>query len=777
MLPSMSGEPGGRIRHWPLGNGVLLLVWDGVPAPAGDQLGIRVGDNLVAPPYCQLTLPLADGRARNLLSVAPGCRVDTTTPITICDETGTPLAARQDVPPPSPLADDGAIEDGTECVVEGAGEEDAQAWLDPLAILEGVPGIAEARFARFILAECGQAFRLARDPVFVGVCHTLIESLVADEQPLTGRCIVLERDILATTTLARSLAGPLQAFVVSNAMVMPTPFAPHRLGVGASEERATCGLLVPAVAARSDSSVLIFGDSGLMIAHSCTERAALPTAGEWLTRPQDDQKGLRRYLVECMARLSQTSEDAAALLREIWLCLAAGGFKVADATQPVAAGATWILGSEAGTFVTGWLNDRYRLVAGLDVEAGGGRAFVPLDRLVRFPPREPLAGNSGAPDRPEPEWQFAAFIANREPTPAAAPCRLALRMRSGTRLAFAEGPSPVGGREARDIVLRTVLPTHATETALAECIEPAVRAFEEEISRMPIENDVIDIRGFAARPAASLVILLSERTSILRCRAGLFATDPAMADIEVIYVAADPRAWWRMEAPLRDLLASYALGARVVFPSRPCSLGEALNAGASIARTPLIAFLGAGVVPEERGWIAKLTAALGSKRQRGLVGGRILFEDSSLGHAGADLSLNERGSWAVQRRYAGFPRDYAAASGSGPVPVVSSACLMTHRALFEENGGFSTDYLGQAYADADLSFKVRSTGAAVWHAAEAVMFDLGNCLAQDGDPNSVAAMLDQRQLTHRWRAEVDHSDSEIDAPPSGPRQRRAKVAA
>ena len=758
------------LQYCAVGNGVILLSWDGAPAPAAEHIGVRIGDTLVMPPFCRDELPLEDGGSRNLLGIAPGCRVSADAAITVCDETGAPIASSAD----------GA---GTETSASepAATAQAVPECLDPLALLEGTTAAGSDAFARFLFEVCGPTFRLGRDPLFIALCNALLDEFSTVEQPLSGRCLLLDRYLLATCEVSSEVRGPIRAYVLSGAMVTPAPFAPARIGSGSRTQHTAVGLFLPAAAAGGDVRVVVLGDCGMAQARSHATSASLPMAGDWLTNSHGDDKPLRRFVVECLASLSVGNEDAAALLREIWLCLAGGGFSVTDPAQPVAAGTTWILGSEAGLFVSGWMRDRYHLAAGLEAERDGVRAIVPLHQLVRCSP--PDCGNAD-PDgavRPLTETRFAAFFAYDRPAPAATPCRLALRLKSGTRLTFADGPSAIDAQDAHALILDAFAPTQATDAALGTCIEPALEAFAAEVGRTPLAWDTIDLRGGPAKPAVSVVIPLTERTSVLRCRAGQFATDPAMADVEVIFTATDPRTWWRVEASLRDLLASFAQGARVVLPSRPCRHAEALNAGASIARAPLLAFCGADSVAEEPGWIAKLKNTLATRRQFGLVGARILFEDQSLAHAGADLSLDERGAWAVQPRLVGFPRDFAGAAGAGSVPVVTSACLMAHRALFEDLGGFSDDYLRQTYADADLCFKVRSTGAAVWHAADVIMFALGDRHGLSEGAGGLPSLLDRRRLTRRWRGQVDLGDDTADEPAvaddgtDGRRPRRMKV--
>lgn len=760
------------LRYWALGSGVLLLSWDGAPAPEAEHLGVRIGDTLVMPPFCLAELPLDDGGSRNLVSLVPGCRIGAGAAITVCDETGAPIAVSAEGP-----------DEGTSAGDAEADTTLAAAWLDPLALLDGTAADGAEALARFFFEVCAPTFRLGRDPTFVALCNTLLDDLGTLEQGLSCRCLLLDRYLLATCEVPSELKAPIRAYVLSGAMVTPAPFAPARIGGGGKQPHTTLALFLPAAAASADLRVIAFGHNGMMLTRSRTTRAGLPTAGDWLSSRDGDDKPLRRYVVECLAGLSSGNEDAAALLREMWLCLAGGGFSVTDPAQPVAAGATWIFGSEAGLFASGWMRDRYRLVAGIEAERDGVRTFVPLDQLVHCPPPDSGKGNQGAADHPLDERRFAAFFAYDRPAPAAAPCRLALRLKSGTRLTFADGPSAVDAQEAHDLILGMLAPAQATDAALGTCIEPAIEAFAGEAGRIPLTWDSVDFRGGPAKPTVSLIIPLTEHTGLLRCRAGQFATDQSMADVEVIFTAADPRTWWRVEASLRDLLAGYGQGARVVVPSRPCRPAEALNAGASVARAPLLTFCGTDSVPEERGWIAKLKTTLSARRQCGLVGARILFEDHSLAHAGADLSLDERGAWAVQPRLAGFPRDFAGAAGAGPVPVVSSACLMMQRTLFEDVGGFSDDYLCQTYADADLCFKVRSTGAAVWHAADVIVFALGDGHGLSEAENGLPLLLDRRRLTRRWQGQVDLGDDRGDEPAAadegadGRRPSRLKVHA
>jgi hypothetical protein len=347
-------------------------------------------------------------------------------------------------------------------------------------------------------------------------------------------------------------------------------------------------------------------------------------------------------------------------------------------------------------------------------------------------------------------------------TALGAACGLRLHLRSGTRLPLPGAPEAWPPLTARDAVLAALAGHACSERALADVAEPALRAFHSDVVAEAPAVDLVAVGACADRPRVSIVIPLTERADVLRCRAGRFAIDAALDAADVIYVVANPLLWPAVEADLHDIVRGFGQRARIALCAQPTTRALALNAAAAAARAPVLVFLGASVVPQEKGWLDVLTAPLASAlpdgRRIGLVGGRLLDESHRLRHAGADVTRGEWGESIVRHRCTGFPRDHSDAAGDGPVPVASSACLAVDRACFAAAGGFGIEYLTQAFAGAELCFRMRQRGLAVWHLARPAMLDFGatgdaraGVGRRDEDGRrELARIVDGRHFHRRW---------------------------
>jgi hypothetical protein len=406
-----------------------------------------------------------------------------------------------------------------------------------------------------------------------------------------------------------------------------------------------------------------------------------------------------------------------------------------------------MLATGAGVFVAGWLRDPHGIVETVEVETQDQTIRVAADQLLRFPHREADLRGSVAPS--DVYSGFAAFAASARP--ATGSCRLALRLRSGGRIAVAEGPSLLPLAEAREAVLAAIPQDHVDADAAAACIEPTLAALRESAGgadAAPLKT--IEIGAIVDAPAVSLIVPMSSDIDVVRCRTGLFATDPGMAAVEVIYVVDQAQHRAGTERLLRALHAAYGTPMRVMVACDVSDSGSALNAAAKLARAPLLAFLGRGVLPEGAGWLAKLTAFLDARPRCGLVGTRLMREDHSLAAAGAEFAPDGDGRWDVKRLYQGFPCDFDDAGEATPVAVLPFGCLATRRSMFELAGGFAKDYFTTLRQAADLSARIRSHGFEIWRAAEPLLFDLG--IEERIAPRDIRTELDRRLLEQRWRA-------------------------
>jgi GT2 family glycosyltransferase len=159
---------------------------------------------------------------------------------------------------------------------------------------------------------------------------------------------------------------------------------------------------------------------------------------------------------------------------------------------------------------------------------------------------------------------------------------------------------------------------------------------------------------------------------------------------------------------------------------------------------------------------AVLAARLRELGPRRIVGARLHYADGAVMHEGmtiradpvarrlppdpphfSDLLLR------VDHPLKGLPQEVRTGREEGPRPVqaVTGSFLMISRALFEELGGFCTDYVHAYYEDADLCLRARQAGAEVVCDPALRFIHLeGRGSGQDGPGPARAAMLFNRCL-------------------------------
>src|SRR5262249_37671968 len=148
-----------------------------------------------------------------------------------------------------------------------------------------------------------------------------------------------------------------------------------------------------------------------------------------------------------------------------------------------------------------------------------------------------------------------------------------------------------------------------------------------------------------AEPAASLIVPLTAEADLVRCRMGLFATDPAMQQVEIIHVLDRAQKHEGGERLLRAMHTIYGVPTRLVVVDDNPEGGVALNQAAKTARGPILALLGAAALPEHAGWLDALAAFLDSHPRCGMAGPRLAREDGSLASAGLEFANDIEGRW------------------------------------------------------------------------------------------------------------------------------------
>lgn len=144
-----------------------------------------------------------------------------------------------------------------------------------------------------------------------------------------------------------------------------------------------------------------------------------------------------------------------------------------------------------------------------------------------------------------------------------------------------------------------------------------------------------------------------------------------------------------------------------LIPAGSLSPAALRNLGAKKATGDYLVFLDADLIPQDPEWIRELLM-FASRENTGAVGGKLVFEEGTIRHAGIILGLGRRRTAARShfRTLAHTGGYFGITAVAGDVTAVTAECMMIRRNLFEEAGGFDED-LAYALYDADLCLRLR----------------------------------------------------------------------
>jgi len=144
----------------------------------------------------------------------------------------------------------------------------------------------------------------------------------------------------------------------------------------------------------------------------------------------------------------------------------------------------------------------------------------------------------------------------------------------------------------------------------------------------------------------------------------------------------------------------------------------ACNAAAEIATGTYLIFYNNDLVAHP-GWLEELVAYADADLRRAIVGTRLLFPDGHLQHCGVVVCSDG----FPRHVYAGFPGDHSVAMRSGPVGIVTAACVLVRREVYQALGGFDQRYVN-GYEDVDLCLRAQEAGHEVHYCHSSVLTHL-----------------------------------------------------
>ncbi|WP_424139392.1 glycosyltransferase [Roseomonas chloroacetimidivorans] len=180
------------------------------------------------------------------------------------------------------------------------------------------------------------------------------------------------------------------------------------------------------------------------------------------------------------------------------------------------------------------------------------------------------------------------------------------------------------------------------------------------------------------------------------------------------------------------------------------NFSAANNHAATGARGEHILLLNDDVSPIRPDWLRWMTAFMADP-QVGMVGARLIYPDNRVQHGGVIMGLAGLCDHAHRFLPRAEPGYMSRAVVSQELSVVTGACMLVRRALYERTGGLDEAY-PSAFNDVDFALRVGETGHSVVYAAEAELYHhelqtYGNHYAGE---RRAFEMLEVTRMRQRW---------------------------
>ena len=137
------------------------------------------------------------------------------------------------------------------------------------------------------------------------------------------------------------------------------------------------------------------------------------------------------------------------------------------------------------------------------------------------------------------------------------------------------------------------------------------------------------------------------------------------------------------------------------------------NRGSRAAGGQLFCFLN-NDTEVEAGWLEALTGCMDSHPGAAICGGKLLFPDGKVQHAGLIFDKEDRVAYHV---YRGLPGDAAEVNRERRLKAVTGACMLIKREYFEAAEGFDEGYIN-GYEDVDLCLRIGRLKGEIYYTPE-----------------------------------------------------------
>ncbi|NDY90909.1 glycosyltransferase [Ideonella livida] len=256
-------------------------------------------------------------------------------------------------------------------------------------------------------------------------------------------------------------------------------------------------------------------------------------------------------------------------------------------------------------------------------------------------------------------------------------------------------------------------------------------------------------------PEVSIIVPLYGRWDFMEYQIAQFVHDPELRRHELIYYVDDPSIYdgivqyWRSTWPL------YELPFTLAYAGENLGFAGANNAAATVAKGRRLLLLNSDVIPTEPGWISRLTQALDTAPQAGVVGPVLMYGDGAIQHAGMQFQTYPHWGdlWTNLHPGKGWPVEWVDSQGPAVMPALTGACMLMDAERYRALGGLDEGFIRGDFEDSDLCLKIRAEGLLPYLVPDVRLFHL------ERQSQDINARVDTRTLltvfncwrhTQRW---------------------------
>jgi GT2 family glycosyltransferase len=714
-----------------LGGSVFLLCWTLDAPSAAGRPAITLASRGRRLPSASVTLQLADGRERMAVAFRYGGH----------DGVVANLSHRH----------------AADAVTAGFDPAVIHAMAEPAEILRDLAPKSRLALANALVGAWPTLFGLTTTTAYLSFLRQFLLALSPKPVPAVPVATLVEGKVLLETVLPGAHGTVRAAHRIDGAGLSRLACRP-RLGPPDRAGRRQLHLVVDDAPVRGSAVLVLQTESGLVV-RALQARQPTPSLGRWWASKASARDGLRNWLVEQLAGLSEQGRQLAIEMQRR-LPLAVQNVRRNDDLP--SAELDLALCNEAGLLLGGWYRDPDNLLEQVLLHRSDAAPLSILGQIERFPAM--LAVGSGPEKRPA--TGFAGLVPGFAAGAPVLQPRCELRLKSGTSLFLRPPVQPADVATIRARALAAIPPQHLTATMLERTLAPVLAACQGELRDSLPEPAVKTLGQPLPCPLVSVVVPLYRVYEFLRVQVAAFAGDGWFAaNAELIYVLDSPEHEAEVAHLLGGLHLAYGLPLRLAVMGRNGGFSAACNAGARLARGETLALVNSDVIPAGEGWLPALIRRLDRRGRIGAVGPKLLYDDGSLQHAGLFFQRDTRGVWLNHHYFKGMPGGYGPANVERPVPGVTGACILLSRSLFLEIGGFDDGYVIGDYEDSDLCLKIRRAGLGILYVPGVALYHLERqSISKSADyTRGVASQHNAWLQTRRWDVHIERLMAEMDS--------------